>query len=155
VRTASQLVDEIASDVLPPQGVAIVLTERSGSRCPFWLAALRVSDFAQTAAVQAGIVLPRGSLGSRLGFVGDAPRARIPLHSSRIRLFLSHSTLSSQATSEIAKPIVTTSRQSAVNRPMRETWRSIMGSSLAVMGTALRAGAVHCNSWLGPLRRSP
>ena len=34
---ASQLVDEIASDVLPPQGVAIVLTERSGSRCPFWL----------------------------------------------------------------------------------------------------------------------
>jgi hypothetical protein len=28
------LVDEIASDVLPPQGVAIVLTERSGSRLP-------------------------------------------------------------------------------------------------------------------------
>jgi hypothetical protein len=31
---ASQLVDEIASDVLPPQTVAIVLTELSGSRLP-------------------------------------------------------------------------------------------------------------------------
>jgi hypothetical protein len=28
-------------------------------------------------------------------------------------------------------------------------------AALAEMGTALRAGAVHCNSWLGPLRRSP
>jgi len=34
--------------------------------------ALRVSDFAQTAAVQAGIVPPKGRLGSKLGFVGDA-----------------------------------------------------------------------------------
>ena len=37
----------------------------------------------------------------------------------------------------ITKPIVTTaatSRQSAVNRPMRETWRSLMGS-LAVIWT--------------------
>jgi hypothetical protein len=51
VKTASQLVDEIASDALPPQGVAIVLTERSGSVARSGWRALRVSDFAQTAAV--------------------------------------------------------------------------------------------------------
>jgi hypothetical protein len=58
-----------------------------------------VSDFAQTAAIQADIVLPRGSLGSRLGFCWRRASARIPLHSPRIRLFLSHPKLSSQATS--------------------------------------------------------
>jgi hypothetical protein len=41
----------------------------------------------------------KGRLGSRLGFSWRRPRARIRLHSSRIRLFLSHPTLASQATS--------------------------------------------------------
>src|SRR5258708_31586406 len=56
-----------------------------------------VSDFAQTAAVQACIVVPWGAW-DRLALL-ETPRARIPLHSSRIWLFLSHPTLSSQATS--------------------------------------------------------
>jgi hypothetical protein len=46
-----------------------------------------VSDFAQTAAVQAGIVLPRGAWDRGLALLETA-RARIVLHSSRIRLFL-------------------------------------------------------------------
>jgi hypothetical protein len=57
----------------------------------------------------------------------------------------------------IAKPIVTTaatSMQSAVKRPMRVVWRSLMGS-LAMIHCTLRAGAAHRNSWRGPLRRSP
>jgi hypothetical protein len=58
---------------------------------------------------------------------------------------------------EIAKPIVmtaTTSRQNAVNRPMRVVWRSLMGR-LAMIHCTLRAGAAHRNSWHGPLRQSP
>jgi hypothetical protein len=44
------LVDEIALDVLPPQGVAIVLTERSG--LPNWLAAAGAMDMTRTGSFQ-------------------------------------------------------------------------------------------------------
>jgi hypothetical protein len=74
-------------------------TERLGSRCPFWLARPPSERFCSDRGRTSGHCTSKGRLGSKLGFVGDAPRARIPLHSSRIRLFLSHPTLSSQATS--------------------------------------------------------
>jgi hypothetical protein len=63
VRTASQLVDEIASDVLPPQGVAIVLTERSRSRCPFWLAHPPSERFCSDRGRTSGHSTSEGELG--------------------------------------------------------------------------------------------
>ena len=60
---ASQLVDEIASDVLPPQGVAIVLTERSGSRCPFWLARPPSERFCSDRGRTSGHCTSKGELG--------------------------------------------------------------------------------------------
>jgi hypothetical protein len=58
VRTASQLVDEIALDVLPPQGVTIVLTERSG--LPNWLAAAGAMDMTRTGKFPAKVAaLPK------------------------------------------------------------------------------------------------
>ena len=96
---ASQLVDEIASDVLPPQGVAIVLTERSGSRCPFWLARPPSERFCSDRGRTSGHCTSRGSLGSRLGFVGDAPPCLRSVTFIPNSAFLSHPTLSSQATS--------------------------------------------------------
>ena len=43
MRTANELVNEIALDVRPPRGVAIVLTENPGS-LPNWVAAAGTMD---------------------------------------------------------------------------------------------------------------
>jgi hypothetical protein len=61
VRTASRLVDEIASHVLPPQV------------CPFWLARPASERFCSDRGRTIGHCTSKGRLGSKLGFVGDAP----------------------------------------------------------------------------------
>ncbi len=58
MRTASQLVDEIASHVLPPQV------------SPFWLARPASERFCSDRGRTRGHCTSKGRLGSKLGFVG-------------------------------------------------------------------------------------
>jgi hypothetical protein len=50
--------------------------------CPFWLARPASERFCSDRGRTSGHCTSKGRLGSKLGFVGDAPRDRIPLHSS-------------------------------------------------------------------------
>jgi hypothetical protein len=74
-------------------------TERSGSRCPFWLARPPSERFCSDRGRISGHYTSKGELEIEAWLCWRRPSARIPLHSPRIRLFLSHPTLSSQATS--------------------------------------------------------
>jgi hypothetical protein len=75
VRTASQLVDEIALDVLPPQGVAIVLTERSG--LPNWLAAAGAMDMTRTGKFSAKVAALTNLIPLSIGQESLTTKARI------------------------------------------------------------------------------
>ncbi len=48
-------------------------TERSGSRCPFWLARPPSERFCSDRGPISGHCTSKGRLGLRLGLVGDAP----------------------------------------------------------------------------------
>jgi hypothetical protein len=67
--------------------------------CPFSLARPPSERFCSDRGRTSGHCTSKRRLGSKLGFVWRRPQCPHPLHSSRIRLFLSHPTLSSQATS--------------------------------------------------------
>jgi hypothetical protein len=59
----------LGRDVIPIVRLRVVRTKLA----PFWLGAVRVSNFAQTAAVQAGIVLPRGAWDRGLALLETVP----------------------------------------------------------------------------------